>query len=124
MPISVRGPKIAVAGKLVNLNIFDLITGGADFALQTSVVDVDFDGNAATTTDRLNDAALLTFALTNLDLEVGFGGVGLAITSGSLGIASIKPPAATAPAGDNRSWTAVTGSDLTVVLTIPGIEGS
>ena len=124
LPIKVRGPKIAIAGKLVGLDIFGLITGDADFALQTSVVDVDFDGNAATTTDRLNDAALLTFALTNLDLTVGFGGVGLTISSGSLGIATIKPPAPAGAAQDNRSWTAVTGKDLTVTLTIPGIEGS
>ena len=124
MPISVRGPKIAIAGKLVDLNVFGLIRGRADFALQTSVVDVDFDGNAATTTDRLNDAALLTFALTNLDLTIGFGAATLRITGGSLGIASIKPPAATAPTTDTRSSTAVTGKELSVTLTIPGIQGS
>ena len=93
MPIVIRGRKLAVAGRLTGLNIFDLISGSADFALQTSVVDVDFDGQAGTTSDRLDDASLMTFGLSNLSLSVGLGAVGLSITGGSLGIATLTPAA-------------------------------
>ena len=124
MPITFRGRKLAVAGRLTNLSIFDLISGSADFALETRTVDVDFDGSAATTNDRLAGASLMTFGLSNLTLSVGLGGVGLSITGGSLGIATITPTAATAPATDNRSWSAVTGKDLAITLNIPGIQGS
>ena len=121
MPIALRGRKLAVAGQLTGLNIFDLITGSADFAVQSSVVDVDFDGTGSGT-DRLLNASLTTFGLSNLSLSVGLGGVGLSITGGSLGIATITPAA---PAtGNTRSWSAVTGKDLAVTLNIPGITGT
>jgi hypothetical protein len=62
--------------------------------------------------------------LSNLNLSVGLGGVGLSISGGSLGIATITAKPATAPATDNRSWSAVTGKDLAITLNIPGIQGS
>ena len=90
MPITSRGEKLAVAGRLISLDIFGILGGEADFALQSSVVDVDFDGTGSGT-DRLLNASLLTFGLTNLSLSVGLGGVGLSISGGSLGIATITP---------------------------------
>ena len=118
-----RGKKLAVAGRLISLDIFGVLSGEADFALQTSVVDVDFDGSGTTTGDRLDDASLMTFGLSNLSLSVGLGGVGLSISGGSLGIATLTP-AAPASGSDERSWSAVTGKDLAVTLNIPGINGT
>ena len=124
MPITLRGQKLAIGGRLENLDIFQLITGNADFALETRLVDVDLDGNAATTNDRLDDASLLTFGLSNLDLDVGFGGVGLSITGGSIGIAVLKAKPTAVPNEETRSWSAVTATGLALELNIPGIHGS
>ena len=74
MPVTVRGEQMAVSGTLTNLNVFDVITGSANFALVTQQVDVDLDGIAGGET--LNDATLLTLGLTSLNLSVGAGGDG------------------------------------------------
>ena len=124
MPIKMRGQKLAIGGRLTGLDIFGILTGDADFALETKLVDVDFDGSAATTSDRLDDASLLTFGLSNLDLDIGFAGQGLHIGGGSLGIAILKAKAAVSPAVDDRSWSAVTGTGLVLSLTLPGVTGS
>ena len=118
MPVTVRGEQMAVSGSLTNLNVFDIITGSANFALVTKQVDVDLDGIAGGET--LNDATLLTLGLSSLNLSVGAGGAGLAITGGKVGIATIKAPLpTTAGATDTRSWTAITAKDLVISLTLP-----
>src|SRR4029450_10672369 len=61
--------------------------------------------------------------LSTLSLSVGLGGVGLSIAGGSLGIATITPKAP-ASGTDTRSWSAVTGKNLAVTLSIPGITGT
>ena len=62
----------------------------------------------------------MMFALSDLDLTVGFGGDGLQIDGGTLGLAVIKAP--TPAAGtDNRSWVALSGHDLDFTLVLPGI---
>ena len=86
-------------------------------------MDVDFDGVAGGA--GLDDATLTTFALTNLTLNAGAGGVGVTIgPAGTLAIAIIKPKAPTAPAADSRSWLAVTGKNLQLSMTLPGITGT
>ena len=112
-----------MSGELQNLDIFGLVTGGADFALKSQLVDVDLDGDRnAATGEQLNDAALMMFALSDLDLTVGFGGDGLQIDGGTLGLAVIKAPTPAAGAGtDNRSWVALSGHDLDFTLVLPGI---
>ncbi|HET6548786.1 MAG TPA: calcium-binding protein, partial [Solirubrobacter sp.] len=126
MPVTVRGDVTAVAGKLRNLDVFGIITGGADFAMVSKLVDVDFDGLDGTSTDRtqrLDNASLITFALTNLDLTVGVGGDGLKIgPGGTVGIATIKAPLATGGATDDRSWTAITAKDIAISLSLPGMS--
>ena len=118
MPVTVRGEQMAVSGSLTNLNVFDIITGSANFALVTTQVDVDLDGIAGGET--LNDATLLTLGLSSLNLSVGAGGTGLAITGGKVGIATIKAPLpTTVGATDTRSWTAITAKDLVISLSLP-----
>ena len=116
----------SVSGELANLDVLGIVTGSADFALKRSVVDIDLDGSTATTTDQLNDANMLMFALTDLSLSVGGGGAGLSIgPGGTLGIVAIKAPVpTTAGVTDNRSWTAITGKDLAFSLTIPGVTAT
>ena len=46
MPVALRGAQTAVAGTLTNLNLFDFITGGANFALSSRSVDVDSTATA------------------------------------------------------------------------------
>ena len=126
IPITFRGQQLAVAGSISNVDLFGLLTGGADFSVTSQLVDVDFDGTGAMT-DRLDDASLVTFALSNLNLRLGTPTVGLQIgPGGTIGIASISAPAPAPATGaaDNRSWTAVVGANLAVTLRVPGITGS
>ena len=124
IPITFRGSQLAVAGSISNVDLFGLLTGGADFSVTSQLVDLDLDGSGATTTDQLNDASLVTFALTALNLRLGTSTVGLQIgPGGTVGIASIAAPVP-ASGTDGRSWTAVVGKDLAVSLSIPGITGS
>src|SRR4029453_1354061 len=104
------------------LNVFDFITGSANFALTLQTVDVDLDGNgAANNGEQLDAAQLLTFALDQLNLTVGSAGTGLKVTSGTLGIALLSAPKPAQGAGytDNRTWLAVSAKDLGITLSIP-----
>jgi hypothetical protein len=122
IPITFRGAQLAVAGSVTGLDLFGILTGGADFSVTTQLVDIDLDGLTSTPDDRLNDARLLTFALSNLNLSLGTGGAGLTIgPGGTVGIATISAPT---PATDNRTWTAVVGKDLAVSLNLPGITAT
>ena len=124
MPVTLRGAQTAVAGELTNLNLFDFITGGANFALTSQAVDLDLDGDGnAATGEQLNDATLLTIALSDLTLFVGIDGAGLTVTGGSIGIAVLSAPAPLVGT-DTRSWTAVSADDFGVALDLPGIEAT
>jgi hypothetical protein len=126
MPVTARGPQKSLSGTLATLTIFDLITGSANFAVSEQLVDVDFDGSNTTSTDRvhrLDDAKLVTFALSDLQLAIGTTSAGVTITGGNIGIASIAAPLppANATYTDTRKWTALSASSLTVTLTLPGV---
>ena len=84
MPITVRGKKLAVAGRLISLDIFGILSGEADFALQTRWSTSTSTAAAARRTIG-SRASLMTFGLSNLSLSVGLGGVGLSISGGWLG---------------------------------------
>ena len=119
LPISYRGSRLVVSGQLIGLNLFDFITGSAGFAVTRELVDVDLDGDQnAATGEQLNDAGLVTFALSSLDLAVGIDGVGLTVSGGNLGIAVVTAPTGT------RTWTAVSATGVSVAFDVPGITGS
>ena len=76
-----------VSGTLESLNIVNLITGSAQFAIGMSTINLSTgDG-----TPDLNGATLVTVALSNLNLQVGVGGYGMTLTGGTLGLAAITP---------------------------------
>ncbi len=105
-----------MSGSLTSLNIFNLITGSANFAISTSTITLPLNDS----TPDLSGATLVTVGLSNLSLQVGSGGLGLMLTGGSLGLAAITPgpiPAGTT-ATDNREWIAVNGSIQTVSLNL------
>ena len=117
MPIQYStGPLLALSGALTNLNVYNRVTGSANFAIAETKVDVSFSGGPAV---DVSNASMLTVALTNLQAS----GLGLQISGGDLGIAVIEPPVVqnrtTTPAsGSPRSATALTatlnlGSDVT-----------
>ena len=90
----------------------NLITGSAQFAIGMSTIDLSTgDG-----TPDLNNASLVTVALSALNLQVGVGGYGMTLTGGTLGLAAITPSPIPAVNGspstatDNRLWLAVNGT--------------
>ncbi len=100
---------LAIGGNLATLNIFNLITGSAAFAISVSTVNIGGTVN-------LDGATVLTLALSNLQLTVGVGSFGLSITGGNVGIAAVSAPAPTAPATDHRSWIAVDATGLSASI--------
>ncbi len=113
LPISFTGPDLGISGTLSSLNIFNVITGAADFALSQTSINVSTGGTT------LSGATLLTLALNNLQAAAGFGGFGVAVTGGALGLAILEAPAPTqSGATDSRSWVAVTGSNLSANLSL------
>ena len=114
LSITFTAKRLTVSGSLTNLNIFNLITGSADFYAGVTTTDVTLAGS----TPNLTDATLLTFALGNLNMQVGYGGYGLTFTGGDLGLAVITPNSANVPQGatDNRHWLALDGSIQSVTL--------
>src|SRR5918994_3951691 len=122
LPVTLRGAQTAVAGTLQNLSIFGFVTGSASFAMQSRLVDVDLDANGnGSDGDQLNDATLLTIALDQLNLSIGAAGAGLSVTSGRLGIAVLTPPKT---ATDDRSWLALSASNLGITLSVAGITAT
>ena len=121
LSIKQQGDSLAISGTLSTLNVFDFITGSANFAITRQAVDVDLDGDGDATTgvaDQLDNAGLLTIALDQLQVSVGAAGTGVEVTSGTLGIAILSAPVAP---GDTRSWTAITGKDIGLEIDLPGI---
>ena len=93
----------------MGLDLFGLITGAADFAASKTEVDVDLGA------EQLDNAGLLTFALSNLTAGVGGGGFGFAVRGGTIGIAVLTAPVGT------RSWVAVSARDIEIELSVPGV---
>ena len=54
-----------IAGELTDINLFDLITGSAGFAITKRLVDVDINGGGL----DANDASLLTIGLDLTDVR-------------------------------------------------------
>ena len=104
-----------MSGDLASLNIFNLITGSALFGISVFTINVSFSGSG---TPDLMNATLLTLALSNLQLSVGAGSFGLAITGGNLGIAAITAPNPSSGATDDRTWIAVDASGISGSLTL------
>ncbi len=100
---------LSLSGSLTALNIFNIITGSANFALTESTVSVQI-GNT-----KLSNAPLLTLALSNLMVSAGSGSFGVAFSAGDLGLAFLKAPAP-ASGADNRYWVAVDGVNLAASL--------
>ena len=120
--------RLKVAGDLVDLDIFGLLSGAAGFEVSRDLVDVDLDG--VTSTVEVDNAVLLTFGLT-LDeaapgdpetrfLRVGTAGFGLEIHDGTVRVAALAPAAA----ADARRWLAVQASGLSATLTLPFVNAS
>ncbi len=105
---------LAVGGALTFLNFFGVLTGSAGFAISMTMVDLSLSGSTTPDTN-LTGATLLTLALSNVNLTVGVSGVGLAITSGNLGIAAIMPPESS---GDTGSWIAVDATGLAATFNL------
>ena len=107
--------KLAVTVDIVNVDLFDVFTGGIHLALETKKVDVSFDG----TTIALNDATLLTLGLSldeanAADPETFFLKMGDVVTvnDGSLRMAILTP----ADAADARTWRAIQASGLSASI--------
>jgi hypothetical protein len=103
-----QGPLLEAAGD-INLNLFEVVTVDASFALRKQTADVDVNGNGVFSTSEgdLDDASLLTFGLSVTDFFAGIpGGVGFSLASGQIVIATIGPNPVTSP-GDNRSFLAI-----------------
>jgi hypothetical protein len=77
-----------------------------------------------TTADQLNDASLVTFALSNLNLRLGTPTAGLQIGRAARSASPRSPRPRRTIGTDTRSWTAVVGANLAVSLSLPGITGS
>jgi hypothetical protein len=70
-----------------SVNLFGLVVGSADFEMVSRTVNVDQNGNGifSLAEKDLQDATLLSIGLSNVNLDIGSGGVGFQVTSGSLG---------------------------------------
>ncbi len=105
-PITYTGPELGVSGTLEEINLFNLFSGSASFAITITTVNVAFSGMGK---PDITGATLITVALSNLNIAIGAGGFGLAITGGDLGIAALSPPSSS---GSSASWIAVDGMGL------------
>ena len=109
--IGFTGGRTFVDGEITTLDLLGLVSGTAHFELERKAVKASPAGTEI-------DAALLTIALTNVQLDVGAAGFGVRITTSGVDagvrIASLSPVAAVAarragwrsrPTGSARSWT-------------------
>jgi hypothetical protein len=117
---------LEIRGDVSDIDVLNLLTGGAGFAVTHRFVDADVDGggfNAAGGVD-LHDAELTTFGL-DLDeaaptdpetrfLQVGTDDVGLRLEDGKLAVAALSP----ADGADTRRWDAIKATGLTGHLSL------
>ena len=96
-----------LTGSLTSLNVFNVISASAGFAISESTV---------SPTMALANSTLITVGLDNLSATAGAGGFGVSITGGDLGIAVLEP-ANPAMAGFQADI-AVTGTDLAGALAL------
>ena len=109
-----QGPVFSIGATAAAVNIFNIITGSADFALSRSTTNVSFTGAAPAS---LMGASLIQVALYNLNLNIGVSGFGLSITGGDIGVVAVRAPTPAA-GSDSRYWVAVDATNLTVGLSL------
>ena len=113
MPIQFTAPLLAFGGSLTSLNIYNLITGSANFAISQTTVNAKIGGTT------LTGATLLTVGLSDLQAGTGTAGFGLTVSGGDIGIAVLEAPMP-ATGTDTRYWLAVDGSNLAATLSLGG----
>src|SRR4029078_12676371 len=99
-----------VKGQLTSVDIAGGVSGSAGFSLTKSNVNFSAGGAAS------EPGTLVVFTLDSLNLAVGVTGFGLAITGGSIKVASLPPPPGTLP----RRWTAVQATGVTGSISVGG----
>src|SRR5204862_342756 len=104
--LTLKEAKLSVSGSLDTLNVADLVSGSAKFAVTKGLVDVTVD------TGLLRNASLLTVSLSELHLKVGTDTVGVSLDGGSVKVAVLAAPVPTTPATDSRSWLAIDASEI------------
>ncbi len=123
LSIGLSGPLFAMSGTLSELNLFNLIQGSANFAIQVNQdVSVTIPVTGGTTT-TLSGATLFQLGLGHISALVGAGGFGLNVTAGNLGIAVVEPPAP-ASGTDSRYWIGVDANSLQANLALGGVTAS
>ncbi len=108
MPIQYTAGSLTFAGSLTKLNIFNLVTGSANFAFNVSTVDVN--------SPSLSDATLITLGLSNFQTAAGSGAFGLTVSGGTLGVALLE-----APSPSTQYWVAVDGTGLAASVALGGL---
>ena len=97
---SATSPALSVSATGAQVNIFNLLTGSANFTLTQSTTNVSFTGSAPAS---LVGASLVQVSFSDLDLSLGTSSFGLTISDGAIGVAAIqrqrRPRAATAATG-------------------------
>src|SRR5205807_805554 len=103
--LTLSGDVKSASGDLTALNIADLVSGSLSFAVSKTTV---------------SQGTLLTLALSNLALQIGTAGFGLAITGGSLKLAAL----ADVTAGSSAQWFGLQGSNLSGSLSLPAVSAT
>jgi hypothetical protein len=109
------GAPFAISGRLATLNVADVLTGQANFAVRRAIVDVP--------SLALTGATLLTIEITDLEVGAGIdGALSLDVAAESLRVATLAParPAAGATVTDTRQWTGVQLVNGSATLSIGG----
>ncbi|MFM8573594.1 MAG: hypothetical protein ACKOAU_18505, partial [Pirellula sp.] len=106
------GRLLQVSGTINSLNLYDLVFGTASLTLTSRLVDVSFNG----TTLSLDNASLLSFGLSDLDIYAGTSGTGVRITGGTIALGVIKPAKPAAPATDDRTYVGIQANFATATL--------
>ncbi len=89
LAITAKMGGFSLSGLLASLNIFNVISGSANFALSEQTAAISFTGAAPAS---VTGATLLTLAVSNLKASAGGGGFGVSISGGDLGLAVLEAP--------------------------------
>ena len=111
--VTLTAPILTLSGHL-SLSIGSFLSVSADFVLTRSTIALDLNGDG---TADITGATLLTLGLSNVNGTLGAaGGPNIAISGGSLALASISAPGASA------TWTAIEGTISGATLNgVPGL---
>ncbi|HEV7132735.1 MAG TPA: hypothetical protein VGN27_03260, partial [Gaiellaceae bacterium] len=118
-----------VTGDVSDLNVFNVLQGGAKFQVSSKAVDVNVDGGAFSPSPGgdLHGATLTTFGIDlNEDpgvttqtryLTIGTSDANLTLQDGVLAVAVVAP----ADSADTRQWVAVKGVGIVGLLNLGGV---